>query len=225
MTTNSLIQDILNASIVFAGVELMNRQDAQSALGGVANTEVVGMDVGFSVTAGGTPEPTRRLTLQRDRISLDIASTRSTVSMEYPPRDFSLLSRVICCAVESTNLQGQELTAHGYNMTLVLAPELTRPAVEYIGDHLFESRNFGRDEWELAGGLGTLYFDEGDRRWTFNIEPRPRNDMRSRKLFMSVNLHVLGDNMPTDHDVIGGTFREVLSAVEYFASQFIRAGE
>ena len=134
---DSLVQDILNASMVFAGIELMTGPNAQNALGRVANAEVVGMDVGFSVTAGGTPQPSRRLTLQRDRISLDIAPARSAVSMEYSPRDFSLLSKVISCAIENTSLEGQNLTAHGYNLMLVLAPELTQPAVEYIGNHLF----------------------------------------------------------------------------------------
>ena len=221
---NSLVQEILNASMVFAGIELMTGPNARDALARVANTEVIGTDVGFSVTAGGAPQPSRRLILQRDRISLDISSARSAVSMEYPPRDFSLLSEVINCAIENTRFEGQHLTAHGYNLMLLLEPELTQPAAEYIGNHLFASRHFGRENWRLAGGLGTLYFIDGTRRWALNVEPRPRDDMQSNRLFMSVNLHVPGREMPDGLDTIETTFKDVLDGLEHFAGQLIDAG-
>ena len=87
------------------------------------------------------------------------------------------------------------------------------------------SRHFGREDWRLAGGLGTLYFTDGDRRWTLNVEPRPRDDIRSNKLFMSVNLNVPGGEMPAGLEIIESTFRDVLDGVEYFAGQLINAGE
>ncbi len=227
---NSLIQDVLNASMVFVGVELMNKPDARDNLMKVANTEVMeAAEIGFPVSAsGGIPTPIHRFALQRDRISLDIAPARSSVTKEYlsqtsPPEDIDQLAKIVACAIDNTEFEEQQLSAYGYNMVIVFSPDLEEPAVQHLGKHLFNPYHFGREEWERIGGLGTLYFSDGDRRWTFNIEPRPREDFESNKLYMSVNLHVPDSELP-DENVIKDGFNEVLEEAKRLTKQLLTAG-
>ena len=215
----SLVQDLLNASIVFLGIELMNKPQAGESLRAATDAEVVGSEVGFSVSASGAPESARRFILPRDRISLDITSGRSSVTMEYPPDDFAQLAKVIACAIDNTE-EGQRPAAFGYNMILVLDSELTEPAVKLLGNRLITSQSLGRESWDRIGGLGAIYFQDGLRRWTFNVEPRPREDLESKKLFMSVNLHLPNEELPAEQVVVE-TFSEMLNEARSLANQII----
>ena len=215
---NSLVQDVLNASMVFMDVELMNKPDARSKLAEAANGEVIGVDLGLSLTLGGAPEPSRRFVLQRERISLEVTPGRSSVAMEYSPRDFTQIAEIVTSAIENTEFEGQQLSAYGYNMMLVIDPNLGTSAVEHLGKYLFASTKFGREGWERAGGLGILYFSDGDRRWTFNVEPRPRDDVESNKLFMSMNLHLTRTVMPAEGAIVD-TFTEMLDEAVRFTEQ------
>ena len=216
---DSLVQDVLNANIVFIGIELMNKPEAGESLRAATDAEVVGSEVGLSVSPSGAPESARRFILSRDRISLDIMSGRSSVTMEYPPNDFAQLAKVIACAIDNTE-EGQQPTAHGYNMILVLDPELTEPAVKLLGRRLITPQSLGRGSWSRIGGLGALYFRDGLRRWTFNIEPRPRDDLESKKLFMSINLHLPNGELPTER-VAADTFSEMLNEAISLANQIV----
>ena len=216
---DSLVQDVLNANIVFIGIELMNKPEAGENLRAATDAEMVGSEVGLSVSASGAPESARRFILPRDRISLDITSGRSSVTMEYPSNDFSKLAKVIACAIDNTE-EAQQPTAHGYNIILVLDPELTEPAVKLLGYRLITPQSLGRESWDRIGGLGALYFQDGPRRWTFNIEPRPRDDLESKKLFMSINLHLPNEELPTEQ-VAADTFSEMLDEAISLANQII----
>ncbi len=216
---DSLVQDVLNASMVFAGIELMNRPDARDKLESAAGTEVVGLDVGFSVADGGAPEPSRRLVLQRDRISLDLSSTRSSVAIEYPNRDFVQLAKVVDIALSNTD-SGQQLGPYGYNMALVLNTGLDEPAVSFLGNSLFHTQLFQQPQWNRVGGYGTQIFTDGSRQWTFRVEPRPINDNNSRRLFMAINVHIDDAGRPTEEEIRRG-FIEILSNAEQFVSQLL----
>ena len=216
---DALVPDVLNASIVFLGMELMNTPEASRNLENAVNGDVLGMDVGIAVTAGGAPEPSRRIVLPRDRIAIEIASARSSVVAEYPQPDFIRMAGIVACALENTEIEEQQAT-FGYNMTLVLSPELEGTAVKHIGDHLFSATSFGREDWQRVGGLGTLYFLDGHRRWTFSIEPRPRDDAQSKRFFMSINLHQSNVNLPSESDVVN-TFVEMLTEAGQFMDQLV----
>ena len=226
---NSLIQDVLNASMAFVGVELMNKPNAQDNLMKAANVEVMEAEIGFSVNApGGMPTPVHRFVLQRDRISLDIASARSSVTKEYlsqtsPSEDIAHLAKIVACAIDNTEFEEQQLNAYGYNMMIVFSPDLDEPVAHHLGHHLFASYPFGREDWERIGGLGTLYFSDSARRWTFHIESRPRGDFESKRLHMSINLHVPDSKLP-DEDAIKDGFNEVLEEANRLMNQLLTAG-
>ena len=214
-----LVQDVLNVNIVFLNMELLNTPDAARNLENAANGDVLGLDIGLSVTAGGAPEPTRRIVLQRDRISIEVAPARSSVGAEFPQDKFVRLAEIVDCALENTVLEGREAT-YGYNMTLVATPDLEESAVKSLGDRLFSSNHFVQEHWERVGGLGTMYFWDGSRRWTFTIEPRPRDDAESKRFFMSINLHLINMNLPSKDDV-AATFNEMVDEAARFVNQLI----
>ena len=225
--------DVLNVSIVFLGVALMNKSDARQGLAEATRADVVQVETGISINAMGSmpvapPELTRRYVLNRDRINVETSPTRSSVTKEYvsqssPSEDFVRLAQVFAIARENTAMQGQQLTAYGYNMTIVFTPEMARPAAAFLGDHLFVSQGLVPEEWGLMGGLGSLYFYDGSRRWTFNIESRPRDDYQSRRFFMSVNVHVEADGLPSD-DEVAQSFDEMLHESEEFMRKLLYRG-
>ena len=224
---NSLIQDVLNASMAFVGVELMNKPDARDNLMKAANAEVMETEIGLSAP-GGMPTPVHRFVLQRDRISLDIASAISSVTKEYlsqtsSSEDIAHLAKIVACAIDNTEFGEQKLDAYGYNMVIVFSPDLDDPVAHHLGHHLFASYPFGREDWERIGGLGTLYFSDSARRWTFNIESRPREDFESKRLYMSVNLYVPDSELP-DENAIKDGFNEVLEEANRLMNQLLTAG-
>ena len=212
--------DVLSASVVFVGITLMNQPDSQHNLAELTGSDVVQVETGISinpmVSAPSAPELAHRYALHRDRIYVDTSPARSSVIKEYvsqtsPAEDFAKLADVVTCARENTEMQGQKLTAYGYNMTIVFAPDWTQSAIDYLGKHLFASDHLIPETWDSIGGLGTLYFWDGGRRWTFNIEPRPRDDHQSNKFFMSVNVHVESGDFPENDAValeLEGALRE-----------------
>ncbi|MXY45934.1 MAG: hypothetical protein F4Y44_02900 [Chloroflexi bacterium] len=225
---DSLIQDVLNANVVFVGVELMNRPDARDNLIKAVNAEVMNAEVGFAINAsGGAPTPSHRFVIPRYRISLDITSTRSSITKEYlsqtsPSEDLEQLSNVASSAICNTIVEGQQLVAYGYNMAIVFSPDLSEPAIQHLGKRLYapQAHTFGREDWDFTGGLGTLYFSDGNRRWTFNMEPRPREDFGSKRLYISINLHVDEQELP-DENAIKCSFEEVLNEANRLMKQLL----
>ena len=228
----SIVSDVLSASVVFVGITLMDKPDAQRNLAEVMRSDVVQVETGISINpVGGVPnrpELAHRYALDRDRIYVETSPARSSVTKEYvsqtaPFEDFARLAQVVTCARDNTRLQSQQLRAYGYNMTVVFGPDWTQSASAYLGEHLFASHQLVPATWEAIGGLGTLYFWDGSRRWTFNIEPRPRDDHQSSSFFLSINVHIESDDFP-ETDAITQAFNDVLNESSAFVGRLLDRG-
>ena len=229
----SVIEDILSADLIFLGVGLIDSPESFEHFKVLLDTEIqaevgilAGMGGGGAAGIGTVPETAHRFLLNRDRIMLDILpNARSSITRQYPSNaddsnDFARLAEVVARAFDCTNLSNQRLTAFGYNLRYVLVPDLEESAVSYLGKRLFDAQSLGKRDWEPYGGMGSILFQDGARRWTFNVEPRPRDNYESRKLFLHLNLHIDNSVRPSEEE-IRDTFTEMREEVEHFVSRLI----
>ncbi len=208
------IEEVLSADIVLIGIGLLNTPEAFSSFRESVGAEVQSQ-IGLVANIPGSPETSNRYALQRDRIFLEVSSQRSVIAQEYPPVEestwsFTRISDIADRAIASTPMGDQHLRTFGYNMELVIGPEFPEPTLGYLGHHLFVPLPFDGDGWERIGGMGSLVYFDGTRRWTFLLEPRPRDDGDSRKLYMRINLHHPGPDVPSRED-ISRSFGEMAS--------------
>ena len=227
MTT--VAPDILSASIVFAGAELLNKSGASESLANAVNAGIVTEEVGIPLPSGaGAPPSVRRYTLQRDRISVEAFPGRTSIQRDFPSNppsdDFARLAQVTESVLSNTDFTQQGVNAHGYNMIMEFDPGWNRPTIEYLGEHMFSPSPFSRDDWKHTGGYGSLVFeDNSGHRWTFLMEPRPRDNAESRKLYLKVNLHVPEPGLP-ELDSIESALNESLKRSVYLVEQLLLAG-
>ena len=225
---DTVVPDILSASIVFAGAKLMNRPDARENLANAVNAGILTEEVGISLpSAGGTPPSVRRYTLQRDRISVETSAARTVIQREFPSNppsgDFARLAQVTESVLSNTDFREQSVSAYGYNMVMEFDPGWDKPTIEYLGEHIFSPDPFLRNDWKHTGGYGSLVFeDDLGRRWTFLLEPRPRDDAENRKLYMTANLHVRKSDLP-ELESIDSALNESLQRSVFLVDQLLSA--
>ena len=195
---------VVSANIVLVGVYLLEDQDAFEAFRTQCDPDLLQTEFGMvTEIPSGVVSPSRRLNLNRDRIVLDLSSSRSTIVKDYPtnPDDLVRLSEIAWSAIQCSELGSKRPRAFGYNIELVYDQDSAKEAVSYLGTRLFRSLPLGRDEWTLTGGTGQLILsDSTGRRWTINARPRPGDDPTSR-VFLGMNLHYSDARVPSQDDI------------------------
>ena len=179
-----VIEDILQANLVFVGVELVNTNDKVLAF-----RKQVGPEVITAESVLGTEVIERTLTLSRDRITVRGTPQRSVIVRERPSEnDLGRFAQIAGLAIANTELQGQKLQAFGYNIELVYEPSAGMPAIQYLSERLFKTDLLREGGRRLFGGAGRLFFKRCDHNWQVKLEPR-LNDESTSRIFASLNLH------------------------------------
>ena len=81
------IQDVVKANLVLVGLRLLNSPEQIERFGKAIRSDVQIAGAGLVANiASGLTEPGLTLGLNRDRITLDLSQSRSTVNREYPSR-------------------------------------------------------------------------------------------------------------------------------------------
>ena len=211
--------EVLKINLVLVGVGLINTKEEFDNFRQEVSTDVVvagtGLTIGLPIT---TPELGRTLTLNRDRISLELSGARSAINRDYPSlQDLDRLAEVAGFAIEKTNLEDQDLRAFGYNIELVYQPDTdTRSsASRYISEKIFVAGIPGIEEWNLVGGGGRLLYKGDDKVWQVGIESRFNDDTDSR-VFMTLNMHLDATDIPNQKEI-----RESLNDIWTQAHKFI----
>ncbi|MCS1407240.1 MAG: hypothetical protein M2R45_00397 [Verrucomicrobia subdivision 3 bacterium] len=212
------VKDVLKVNIVFAGIGLLDNPDEINAFSQAVGAEVV------TEMPLVPPGIGKRVSLQRDRIALEVVPNhRTTIEREYPAeKDLGRLAEVVDYAVSKTDLQEQVPTAFGYNMELVYNQDTKSPALNYLGARLFAEREFGADGWSLIGGAGKLVFDSKAGRWSVQVEPR-FNSEEDPRVFLNLNLHKAERRIP-DRAEIEQTFQEVWEQAHIFIKNLDNQG-
>ena len=190
------VQDVLKANLVLVGISLLDGPEKLEVFHKLVGSEMIaGVGIAMNIPSGVT-EQGRTFTLPKDRITLDILQSRSTISTEYPSKEhLDRLAEVAGLAINNSDVKEQQLRALGYNIELTFDQDSENSALGYLADRLFTDPPPRNDGWVLTGGSGQLIFEDGGRRWTVKLEPRLGEESTSR-VFLSVNLHIVGEPCP-----------------------------
>lgn len=221
------VYDIVSANLVLVGIRLLDTPPEFEKFAEALDTDLQ-VELGISANAGGMPEPTRKITLNRDRITLTMFPSRTSLDKEYPSRenptgDFARLAEVAQCAIASSVLESERPPAFGYNLEAVFDQDTGQPALHYLGNRLFGSYSPGKAGWSLIGGTGQLILaDSRNRQWTISTRPRA-NDEREHRVALGLNLHIRDQPLPTAEE-IQTSLVEVWHEANDFMEQLDRQG-
>jgi hypothetical protein len=220
------IVDILHADMVLVGVSLLNQPATRDAFAHAIGTDVSITEVGMGQsTTGDAPTPLQTtVSIPRDRISITQDPSKTVIRRDYPSRehldeDIGQLAKVAETAIRQSDWAIQTKSAHGYNMSCTFNLGLPSPAVHYIQDRLLQPKFVG----QLFGATARLIFVDNDgRRLTFDVQPRPNNDLTSRLLYVALNIHFQESKMPSP-DRILNSLTDLRSEITDFMTQLHKA--
>lgn len=195
------LRNVVSANLVLVGVGLLNEPDEIDRFRSALDTDLR-LEAGLVTNIPtGLTEPSRTLTLNRERITLSLSSARSSIAREYPEQsDLAHLAQIAALAIDSTNLVGRVPQAFGYNIEMVFDQSSGQPAIRYIGERLFDQQSFGKVGWSLSGGTGQLIFTGDGCQWTITIRPQP-GDAATPRVLLALNLHKDEQRLPAEDEV------------------------
>ena len=206
------IEDVLKINLVLVGIRLLSQPGERAAFDksvGTEVTEVPGLGVMINIPTG-TPkvESSPALTLNRDRITLELIPDRSTITREYPSEDsLNRLVEVASHAIEQSNLGAQHLRAFGFNIEAVYQLTSGETASQFIVNRVFVANLLHAAGYQLIGGSPRLYLRRDGQIWNVNVEPR-FGDPNSNRVFASLNLHRDENRIPS-RSVINDSLKKV----------------
>ena len=191
-------------------------------------TEAISESVTVSIGPSGVspitpslPQP-HLLTLQRERITLDLAPGRSSISRDYPDEEgIERLAEVANFAICQSNLENQDLRAFGFNLEVVYELPPDKTAYQFLASNIFAPNIAQNSEYVLTDGLPRMSFQRGNDHWNIAIEPRFRNADNS-KMFMNLNLHKASGTMPAKdeiHDALRSTWDHARIFADIFSGR------
>ena len=216
--------EVVKTNLVLAGTRLLTTQDEFEAFRVAVGVDVQVAGTGLATSIpSGVAEPVLGLTLNRDRIAIELSPARSTFSRDYPLRhELPRLAEVSCKAINNTNLEEQRIQGYGFNIELVFDQDSGDTAFEYLAKRLFGTEPLGNEGWRLIGGAGRLIFGESRRRWSISLEPRFNSETESR-VFLNANLHISETALPKEVE-IQASLEEIWDNVHRFVGQLDTAG-
>ena len=216
--------EVIKANFVLVGIRLLGAPDELESFKRAIGTDVQVAGVGMGVNMQtGIAEPGLTFTLNRDRITLDFSSSRSTINRDYPSREeLPRLAEVCGQAIDSTLITEQQIRAYGFNIELFFDQQSAATAFEYLSKRLFDVGSLGNEGWQFVGGAGRLVFSDVGRRWTISLEPRLNDEAESR-VFLSINLHKV-EHTPPGEGEIRDSLEEIWDEVHKFIKRLDERG-
>ena len=224
--------EILNINLVLVGVELIKTPDEIDEFRNAVGVDVVMAEAGFAIgspTGAGIPVNlaggSRILSLNRDRITIDISVQRTTIKRDYPssPEEIKRLAEVAALVIATAeNNEESKLQAFGYNIEMVYEQDSGMPASQYISERLFSDDVPKIEDGNVLGGSGRLTFAGNGKTWRVGIEPRFNNEM-DKRVFLTLNMHIDHNRFP-DREEIMPSMREIEENAKIFASRLDARG-
>ena len=193
--------DLIAIEFVIVGVELLNTPQSLGRFGSTFReyrwTPVSQAQNGFG--------DGRRVSLDRERIFLDLTATRSRVRQEYPAEDgFPDLAELVSRTFDITDNPAGRVGSHGYNIEVSYEQDSERSAFSYIAQTVFAGLGTIQD-WNLVGGMAAAvrFEDAHGVIRNIQIEPRFRNESFQR-VYLHMNVHVNSNRVPTTGEIASG---------------------
>ena len=217
------LQDVVSANLVLVGIGLLNEPDEFEQFRNALDIDLR-LEHGLVTNVpSGLTEPSRTITLSRERTELNLSPSRSMITREYPEESgLARLAEIAALAIESTDLDDDTPRAFGYNIEMVFNQDAGQSAVQYLGERLFAHGLLGKDGWDLMGGRGQLIFRGPTGQWTVAVEPRFGEESTSR-FFLRLNLHKNEEYLPTE-DEITSSLREIWQEALSFVDRLDKRG-
>ena len=218
-------ESILKANLVLAGFELLDRPGEFEAFRSIyKEARLSGQGVNVDIRTN-VAEQGRTITLDRERIHLELFPSRSMISREFPTgkEDIARLGEVASMAMSVTSVRGKRLQAYGYNLEMEYTQDSGRPANRYLAERLFRSKPFQTVGLELVSGSGLFVCMEDGNQWSFRLEPR-HSDTATAQVFLSLNFHVPKQSLPQDEEITQSLVRVWERAHEFAAAMDAEGG-
>jgi len=205
--------ELISASIVLVGANVLAVESEVAAFRTRVATELIAMS---AQDAGQTDARARKLTLQKDRITIDSNARGSIIKQEFPQDEFVRLSYIASEAIRHTESPGQ-VVAHGYNIEIIFDQNMHQSSFYYVADLMFKGVPCP-EGCSVRGGRAYVSFHDGKNRvWNVTLEPRFRNE-DTNKVFFSLNSHNVGGPALQD---IESQFRRTKNMADRFISTFL----
>ena len=211
------LREIINVNVVILDQDLLG-EDAQI----LEFQEAMGVNVRLSAGVAtnvmtGQNHPTRTLNLDRDRISLNLASSRSTIIREFPGVDsleneLRRFAEVAHAAFSTSRLTGTQCN-FGYNVEMVFDQDAGETALEFLGKRILNYEVLSEPGRELMGGTCRFLVNDKAGQWTYTIEPRA-GELQRHRVFLGVNLHQEQKVLPEQITISNAVNNIVSSAKE-----------
>lgn len=212
----------LKAYFVILNADLLSDQDQFDAFRSTFGTEVIVRGGGLILGGpGNVAEPGRSIALARDRIELELAASRSTISREYPSlTELDRLAQVISTAFQASELDIGKSWTYGYNFEMAYELPKGASAFQHVGKSLFGGLALGGNP---LGGAGNIVIEDGGDVWDLALESRFRDRVTST-VYVRLNLHRDRQIFPT-HTEIKEEFERVWNQAERFVNRLNGSSE
>ena len=200
--------ELISLNVVILGVELLDSVESIARFGG--NFYEYRWSP-INDPSGGTG---KRISLDRDRIHIDLTPLRSTVRQEYPRHDeVPRLADVVHQVLEYTEKPLASVTAHGFNAEFSF-PTGEVPASRFLANKALSGFPEIHD-WQMVGGSARMTFMDGSGVLrTISIEPRFMNE-QIRRAYLNINLHFEKAGEPSKETIQAG-FYQIIRDAESF---------
>ncbi len=211
--------ETIKANIVLLGLGLLPTEDDLRLFTGMTDGDVR-VEAGLLLGPAQPQNASRRITLDRERITLELSSERSLIQQDYPPTpDLSALVQVIERAIFNTP-STEGVRAFGFNLDLVYETPSREPASRYIATHLFPKTFALNEGWNMIGGSTKLSFQQDSITWNADIAPR-FEDATTDRVFFHLNLHKDEARFP-DREELLSAFDQIQKSAVTFIREFDR---
>ena len=200
--------ELISINIVIVGAELLDSLESMERFG--RNYYEYRWSSFNDASAGHG----RRVSLDRDRIYIELTPQRSTVRQKYPRHDgIRALAEIVHQALECTEKPLANITAHGYNAEFSF-PTGEVPAFNFVATKALSGFPEIRD-WKMAGASARMTFvDPSGVVRNISIEPRFMNE-QIRRAYLNINLHFGRAGEPSKDQILAG-FHQIIDDAESF---------
>ena len=201
------VRDVSKIDLVLVGIELLKSPEEVQSFRRALGVDVQMGSGTATETNTGETHPLTAVALQRERIIVSSFPARSVINKEFPSLtrpgdDWDRFAEVAVLAMASSDQANLTPRAYGYNYSSVIEIDHDETAAILLGKRMLTNKQLGKAEWGLIGGSASMIFSDGDRRWTFNLQPQPFGDPDSKRITCEVNLNVGRTRLPDQREII-----------------------
>ena len=188
--------DVLQITVVMLGPGILRDAEERRRFGQRMGTEMI-----IAEPSVGLEELPIVLTMNRERVRVELAPNRASIAQEYPTWNGVEAFAVLVHNLVNCTEDWMDLEAIGYNIQLVHDLGAEALALRHLGSRLFVRDLPTPDDWTLEGGSAIIKFSEANNHlWTLTLDSR-FNKIDTSKVFLDTNFHISAPVKPDAESV------------------------